>query len=727
MTNVMYKCGNGLLWVLLLALCHRGVAQDTTATAFPRQTDSTKIIHLLNADVLLGIQPHGNDSAQMQKLIGNVRLTQGGTIFTCDSALQNLTDNTIDAYGHIHINQADTINTYSDFLHYVGNTKVATLRKNVRMTDGRMVLTTNLLNYDMTSHVGSYMNGGKLVNESTVLTSERGYYYADTKDAYFKRDVQLVDPQYTLATDTLLYNTNTRIATFMAPTTINTGSSIIHTTCGYYNRVENYAHLCDRSTIIDRTRILTDDSMNYTKNTGIGIAYGNLIWTDTAQKMTVLANYAVSNQLNKTIMATRQPLMILQRKTDSLFLAADTLFSGPLILPAGTAAKMKNAPAARTPTVNDTTLHVTDTALHAGDTTLSAGDHLPAIRSTKDTAASHVHNRVNHTLPPLTDTTLRHKDSTLPKDSTLHPAAAGHRPLHPGDTPVHFKDSTLSAIDTIPVSGTLPAAQQDTGLYPRVPAMPTGKPTLSSEDSASADTTLPHQGVKAVKAQKAISQDSTAKSRPAALPGDTTKMRYVKAYHHVRLFSDSLQGVSDSLYYSDLDSAFRFYKDPVLWTGQTQLTGDTIVLLTRDQQADRILLQQHGMIINQVGPGTYNQIKGTFITGFFADSNQLKWMQVNGNAESMYYAQDDQGAFVGGNRTTSAKINLYFKGSQLNKVVFLKDVDGTFLPPTKIPAEDKELKGFRWEVDRRPKSKTDLMQREVIQPKPTLASPSPPN
>jgi hypothetical protein len=57
----------------------------------------------------------------------------------------------------------------------------------------------------------------------------------------------------------------------------------------------------------------------------------------------------------------------------------------------------------------------------------------------------------------------------------------------------------------------------------------------------------------------------------------------------------------------------------------------------------------------------------------------------------------------------------------------MKDVDGTFLPPTKIPAEDKELKGFRWEVDRRPKSKTDLMQREVIQPKPTLASPSPPN
>jgi lipopolysaccharide export system protein LptA len=544
-----------MLWVLL---CWAGsvAAQDTTSVP---STDSTKIIHLINADELMGIQPGGKDSAQLQKLTGHVRLIQGQTVFSCDSALQDLTHNTIDAYGHIHINQADTINTFSDYLHYEGDTKIATLRRNVRMTDGTMVLTTDVLVYDMNTHIGSYLDGGKLVNQSTVLTSERGYYYADTKDVYFKSQVQLHDPEYTLATDTLLYNTNSRIANFVAPTTINTGNSIIHTRCGYYNTIENYAHLCDRSTIIDSAQWITADSMNYSKTTGIGEAYGNVNWTDTARKMTILAGYAISHQQENTILATRQPLLIIARQKDTLYLASDTLYSAPLP---------------------------------------------PAVR---------------------------------PADSTAH-------------TP---PDLTAS----------------DSSVLPR---------PIDSLASTSTD--------------------------------DTATRRYVIAYHQVRLFSDSLQGASDSLFYSDRDSAFHFYTSPVLWTGSTQLTGDTIVLFTHDQQADRILLDQHAMIINQIAPTTYNQIKGTQITGYFKTGNELEWMSVRGNAESMYYAQDDAGALVGGNHATSANIHLYFREGKLDKVVFLKDVDGDFMQPTKIPEENQQLRGFRWEDDRRPKSEAELMQ-----------------
>jgi hypothetical protein len=76
----------------------------------------------------------------------------------------------------------------------------------------------------------------------------------------------------------------------------------------------------------------------------------------------------------------------------------------------------------------------------------------------------------------------------------------------------------------------------------------------------------------------------------------------------------------------------------------------------------------------------------------------------------MYYAQDDQGAYVGANKSTSAKIRMYFLDGHLNKVVLLKDVDGQFLPPTKVPEEDRQLRGFKWQGDRRPQSKADLMQ-----------------
>src|SRR5690625_662430 len=285
-----------LFFTALFLLVHVkfGTAQDTILAPKPAK-DTGQIIHLLNADKLLGIQGKDGDSTQMQKLIGNVKLMQGGTIFTSDSAIRYLSNNTIDAYGHIHINQADTINTYADYLHYEGNTRMATLKRNVKMTDGHMVLTTNYLTYDMKNHVGSYNRGGKLVNQETVLTSTRGDYYTDKKDVYFKYDVKLNNPEYTLTTDTLLYNTVSHVATFLAPTAINTGNTIIYTSCGNYHTDEQTSHLCNRPTIIDSSGVLSADSLDFDKNKGIGKAYGKVVWRDTSGQGVVQSDFAISN------------------------------------------------------------------------------------------------------------------------------------------------------------------------------------------------------------------------------------------------------------------------------------------------------------------------------------------------------------------------------------------------------------------------------------------------
>lgn len=686
MNKLAYKCLALCGCFALLAAYHRAEAQ---APASP-PVDSSRIIHLLNADELMGIQPGPKDSSQFQKLTGNVRLMQGQTIFSCDSALQNLTLNTMDAYGHIHINQGDTIHTYSDFLHYEGNTKIATLTRNVRMTDGQMVLTTNLLNYDMNTHIGNYVDGGKLVTGSTVLTSRRGYYFADTKDAYFKERVELTDPEYTLATDTLLYNSDTRIATFVAPTTINTGGTLIHTACGYYNTLENYAHLCDRSDVVDSSQRLTADSLNFNRNTGIGIALGNVIWTDTARQMSVLANYAISDQQKSTILATQKPLLILERKTDTLFVAEDTLFSGPLLPPGDTTGMHAAAGPSASPQDSAllTPLIPSRDSLGAGKNDAHAsGD---SVLRARDSVAL----RRSDSLRIPADTAAR--PDTVPRRYAPVPSvredSLAHRPPPP--------DSLFPG--SLPLPGARPATPDTTA-----PADTLGTPHSRTPASDSLPPKLPPP---AVSRQPASGQGTgAAKSDTSSAPHDTTSPRYVIAFHHVRMFSDSLQGVADSLYYSDVDSAFHFYGNPVLWTGNSQLTGDTIVLTTRNQEADRILLINHALIINQSGPGLFNQIKGTRITGYFKEGNQLDWMEADGNAESMYYAQDDNGAYVGANRSTSAMIRMYFLDGKLNKVVLIKDVDGNFLPPTKIPEEDQKLRGFKWMEDQRPKSRAELM------------------
>jgi hypothetical protein len=170
------------------------------------------------------------------------------------------------------------------------------------------------------------------------------------------------------------------------------------------------------------------------------------------------------------------------------------------------------------------------------------------------------------------------------------------------------------------------------------------------------------------------------------------------AYNHVKIYSDSLQGVADSVYYSGVDSIFRLYQDPVLWANGNQLTGDTIFLFTKNQKADKLLLDQNALIVSEVGPNMYNQVKGNTVLGFFGDE-KLDSMYVNGNAENIYYVQDDDSAFISINRLLSAATHIYFS----------KEAEATMYPFTQMPEDQKQLPGFKWVINRKPKSKYELI------------------
>lgn len=569
------------------------------ASAQNAKDDSTKVIHIIQSDKLNVIT---KDSVQLNRFIGNAIFRQANTLFYCDSALINRANNVLDAYGHIHINQADSIHIYGEYLHYEGNSKVATLRDNARLTDNKIVLSGPELEYDMNARIGTYTQGGKLVNGSSVLTSQEGYYYADTKDVYFNNNVLLVDPEYTLTTDTLLYNTETKIATIMAPTTINDGKTVMYTTSGDYNTETGQGNFDSRPTIEDSTATITADRITMDKRTGLAFATGNMIYRDTAQKMTLLSNYGTVDQANKTILATQHPLMILEREKDTMYLTADTLYSAVIKRDTTTVAPVKTAG-----TMADTLT----TSITSDSTAIIKTDSI-VIVAADSTAA-------------------------VPKDSSL---ALQPQPL-------------------------------------------------------------------------AIKADTSATK-------DTSEIRYIMAWHHVRIFSDSLQGVADSVYYSSKDSIFRFYRNPVLWANMTQLSGDSIFLYTKNQQADKILLDQNSLIVKEAGPELYNQIKGNQITGYFAGQS-LDWMHVDGNAESIYYIQDDDKAFISMNRTLSGIINIYFREGELHHVTFIKDPEGTMYPFSQRPVEQTLLENFHWDIRRRPKSKYELMgDVKIKEEEPTL-------
>ena len=190
---------------------------------------------------------------------------------------------------------------------------------------------------------------------------------------------------------------------------------------------------------------------------------------------------------------------------------------------------------------------------------------------------------------------------------------------------------------------------------------------------------------------------------------DTGSNRFFEAYYNVRIFSDSLQAVGDSLFYSLQDSAFRLFKDPVVWTESNQLSGDTIYLFTRNKKPERLNVFENGLAVSQVQGEYFNQVKGNTITGYFKEGN-IDYLRTRGNAESIYYATDDDTAFIGVNQSTADVIDMYFENRKPQRVVFRNDLKGTTYPMRQVNHSELRLRGFKWLQDRRPASWQELLK-----------------
>ena len=104
----------------------------------------------------------------------------------------------------------------------------------------------------------------------------------------------------------------------------------------------------------------------------------------------------------------------------------------------------------------------------------------------------------------------------------------------------------------------------------------------------------------------------TLKSVPDTVPD----FNIIKAYRHVKLFRDDMQGKCDSLVYSDVDSVFRFFGEPVIWSDENQITAEFISMFIKNQQADHLEMTNDAFIISREDSVKYNQITGRSMIGY---------------------------------------------------------------------------------------------------------------
>jgi len=289
-------------------------------TAF---SQSVKKIQIVNANSIdYDEQTLGKN---IKRLKGNVKFKHDQALMFCDSAYFNTKINTVKAFSNIHFNQGDTINLYGDYFYYDGNTKLAKIRNNVRLENNSAVLTTDSLNFDRNTNIGYYFEKGVIKDTNNTLTSLSGYYYSNTKDFFAIDSVKLVNKKYTMISDTLKYNTETKISSFFGPTTIVSDTNFIYCENGWYNTNTDISQFNKNAYLKSKNTKISGDSLFYNRNQGIGKAYNNVTIIDTSQKIILKGNIGEYTENPQASFITDSALFIQYDKKDTLFLHGDTL------------------------------------------------------------------------------------------------------------------------------------------------------------------------------------------------------------------------------------------------------------------------------------------------------------------------------------------------------------------------------------------------------------------
>ncbi len=698
----MKKC---LLYLLLLLIGSAAMAQ-------PKKS----VVKLLRSDKSIGIKRDGKD---LLKVYNGV-FQQDYSTLRSDSAYFYPSDNAFDAFGNVNISQGDTLNIFSDKLNYNGNTKTAILTDNVKMVDRDATLTTNYLTYNTATRIGTYTGGGKLINKDNTLTSKNGYYFANSRDAYFRYDVVLNTIDALVKTDTMRYSTSSRIAYFYGPSNIYgkaKDKDTLYTEFGTYNTVNEQAAFSKNNEYRQGTKSLKGDSLFYDRLKGFGRAVKHITFDDKEQKITLKGDLGTYYKQQERAVVTENAYVILvteQKDTTATNTPAPKTDSAKLVKTDSVAKK----PVTKQPEVKKPVT----TKQPEIKTATNTATKKPAVTKVKKPAAKPaVIDTVTSTII-INDKGERIRvDSIYMSADTLETQMIVYKNLKQ----LQELRQRANIIDSAAVASSaesrllvaaIPKSILDTVSYfhrdifkpkpkPQPKAVQLPKTDSLNTDSGKVKTdslkTLPPIGDKVDALTAPIKSKLT----------DTSRVRIVLAYHDARIFKSDLQAKADSIFYTTADSTIRCFVKPMMWTQGSQLSGDTIFLQMKNKKMDNMDVFLNSFIVNveKKDSAHFNQMGGKRMKGYFKD-NKLNTMYVDGNAESIYFERDSASNNIKGMiRSLSSRMRIRFEDNKPLDVFSVLKPSNRYGPIDKFTEEDRSLKGFIWRPKDRPASKQEVI------------------
>jgi lipopolysaccharide export system protein LptA len=702
-------------------------------------------VNLISSTRSEGVKRNGVDVIKVY----NGVWSQDASRMRSDSAYFYQSQNAFDAFGHVNINQGDTLNIYSDKLNYNGNTKTAILTDNVKMVDKGATLTTNFFTYNTGTRIGTYVNGGKLVDKTSTLTSTNGYYFAGSHDAYFRYNVVCTTTDALINTDTMRYNSQSKIDYFYGPTTIYGAKDkdTLLTDNGTYDTKVEQALFMKNNFYKQGTKTLKGDTLFYDRVKGFGRAVKHVTFTDNEQKVTIKGGLGTYFKKTDLCIVTRDPYVILVTDKDST--KTDSA-EKPLPVTGKTVAAdakkpgkpSKSSPPKLTPRqtklVDSASKSLTMPVIDSFSKKIPKNISADSVKKIASAQSKKIDKATQNKIGDAVNGLVKGKPDTN--------RIISGKPLAVGDTIKSKKDSVYMSADTIETR-ILTKKELDTmrvleRLSHIVDTTKNGRKAIVYKKSPKEltleapklpkDTSFLHRDyfgppkqVKAkpkkadfvVKSKRKVKIDSTFLDRPIIM-SDTARVRIIMAFHSAKIFKSDLQAVADSIFYSNSDSTIRCYTKPMVWTQGSQLSGDTINLIMKNKKLDKMDMFPNAFIVNidKGDSSHFNQVGGVRLRGFFKNS-KLSRVVIDQNVESNYFVRDSATHVVTDMyHSLSSRMRLLLKNNEITDIVYLTKDDHSYTPIAKVKDDEKILKGFIWKPKDRPVSKESILPSHNIKP-----------
>ncbi len=191
--------------------------------------------------------------------------------------------------------------------------------------------------------------------------------------------------------------------------------------------------------------------------------------------------------------------------------------------------------------------------------------------------------------------------------------------------------------------------------------------------------------------------------------------RVLRAFRNAKFYKTDFSGKCDSIHSEQKTGITQLIKNPILWNGANQMTGDSILLISnlKTEKLDSLKVLNNAFVISldSVSMTGYNQAKGKDLFGKFKE-NELKTIDLVKNTEVIYYMYNDDQELIGINKTICSSIRITMANNDVEDLTFRTKPEGDIFPEKDLPKESRKLKGFIWRGDERILTKDDIFDED---------------